>query len=83
MAVPSYTRLSTSLLPQLRHRNFAYGDFIPPKDLKTAAELPLLTVINNVYFFPLSWRKLLVDFCRIQQPIRHNDALIGLAGSVA
>jgi DNA-binding GntR family transcriptional regulator len=54
MAVPSYQRLATSLLSQLRSGNFTYGDFIPPKDLKTATSIPLITVIDNIYFFPLS-----------------------------
>jgi hypothetical protein len=53
MAVSTYHRLSTALLPQLRLSGSTNGDFVPPKDLKTAASIPLLTVIDNIYFFPL------------------------------
>jgi hypothetical protein len=83
MAVNANQRLSQSLISQLRRANSGNGDFIPPQDLKSAAKAPLIVVLDNIFFFPLQWRKYIVDFCRIQQPVRTNEALIAMAGSVA
>jgi len=33
---------------------------------------PLVTILKRIHYFPISWRKLLLDACRIQAPIWQN-----------
>jgi hypothetical protein len=50
--------------------------FIAPYRLSSTTAPPLIALIDNVYFFPLTWRKFIVDTCRIQQDPFSNAHLL-------
>jgi hypothetical protein len=37
---------------------------------------PHIVIIDNIYFLPMAWRKLILDSCRIQAPISTNNHLL-------
>jgi hypothetical protein len=46
-----------------------------PLDFTSSHAPPLFTLIDNVYFFPLSWRRFIIEFCRIQKRVSSNEHL--------
>jgi len=57
----------------LRRTNPSSGN--RPQNVYTSNESPLLIIIDNIYYFPMDWRKLMLDFCRIQVPVFQNAHL--------
>lgn len=46
---------------------------LPPPD-----RTPLVVLVDNVYFFPITWRKLIIDFCRIQRSSQNRTLALGI-----
>lgn len=64
------SRLSYSARKQIGQSPAPY-----PPDLLDAYDTPLLVLIDHVYFLPISWRKYILNFCRMQQSPISNDHL--------
>jgi len=70
-----YSRLSLILLGNSSYTQKS-GHFRRPLSFTTSQETPLITLIDNIYFFPISWRKFIVDTCRIQKSTDSNCHLL-------
>jgi hypothetical protein len=62
-------RLSSTLLQSSRLSPLAM-------DLTGLPFPPHIVIIDNIYFLPMAWRKLILDSCRIQAPISTNNHLL-------
>lgn len=51
------------------------GHFIAPYSFTSYENTPLFTLIDNIYFLPLTWRKFIIDLCRIQRAVDSNNHL--------
>lgn len=61
---------------------FYSNPILLPLDNPPAGVSPLVVLVDNVFFFPLEWRKYILEFCRIQASQTTNEALVELAASV-
>lgn len=68
-ALVAMTSLATALFREAR-----INESLPLNPF-TATWTPPVVVISWIYYFPHSWRTLVVDFCRIQVPLLHNRHL--------
>jgi hypothetical protein len=71
-----HRRLSLVLLDYLSRATNSGGHFRRPLAFTSSQETPLITLIDNIYFFPVMWRKFTVESCRIQKPIESNTHLL-------
>lgn len=46
-----------------------------PINIFNSNHTPFITVVHSLYYFPLTWRKLLLDACRVQVPVKQNSSL--------
>jgi hypothetical protein len=70
-------RLSTTLFQT------KWSKPLPLSGASSTLNTPLVALCDNVYFFPLSWRKFILDTCRIQAPIHTNKHIQQLSADVS
>jgi len=74
-----HQRIATSLRHTAGSRaHLGATQYIGPYSLTDEHITPLQRLVDNIYFFPVSWRKLIVEFCRIQKPIKGNAHLTSM-----
>lgn len=70
MPLSPVPRLAVTLTNSSPRRYIPYSLYDPTPDLS-----PLICLIDNIYFFPLSWRKFIISTCRLQKQILSNKHL--------
>jgi len=60
----------------------AVGHSPKPINILLANHTPFITIVHSVYYFPLAWRKLLLDACRIQVPVNQNSSLMSTYSNI-
>jgi len=74
-----HQRIATSLRPTAGSRaHLGASQYIEPYSLTNEHITPLQRLVDNIYYFPVSWRKFIVEFCRIQKPIKGNAHLTSM-----
>jgi hypothetical protein len=69
--MPSFTPVSVC---STIRTNSSLGN--KPIDIHDSNFSPLLTIVDQIVFLPIAWRKFILDACRIQAPINQNNHLL-------
>jgi len=76
MANSNLLRLATTLGIGMKHRGHE-GSLTRPISFThpPSHTTPLVVLLDNIFFLPVTWRKFIIDACRIQAPVRSNRHL--------
>jgi hypothetical protein len=73
--VKTHTRWMGSLITAVERWIRSRDPSLFTTERSSTSSNPLLTLLLAIHHLPFSWRKLILDACRVQESILHNDRL--------